>query len=140
MGTSTPRCQCRPKKFQKGRKDNDSYVYAVIDDTWYTWASSAGCQRVLPPGRGGHLPALPGAHGDFPPSTPTNSRAPTELATMSAPLAPLLSLRAIPYTFSHPKDGRSKQEHRHSSAGCPLPAHGARGITGPPKDGIQQGH
>ena len=96
------------KKFQKGRKDNDSHVYAVIDDTMVYG-------HLLQDASGPFLQAevdtyrpFQGPTGDFPPSPPpTNSRAPTvKLATDEPPPGSPPESESEPYTFSHPKDGK----------------------------------
>ncbi|XP_065789953.1 CUB domain-containing protein 1 [Muntiacus reevesi] len=98
----------QPKKFQKRRKDNDSHVYAVIDDTMVYG-------HLLQDASGPFLQAevdtyrpFQGPTGDFPPSLPpTNSRAPTvKLATDEPPPGSPPESDSEPYTFSHPKDGK----------------------------------
>ena len=98
----------QPKKFQKRRKDNDSHVYAVIDDTMVYG-------HLLQDASGSFLQAevdtyrpFQGPTGDFPPSPPpSNSRALTvKLATDELPPGSPPESDSEPYTFSHPKDGK----------------------------------
>ncbi|XP_012494641.1 PREDICTED: CUB domain-containing protein 1 isoform X2 [Propithecus coquereli] len=104
INTQMPR---QPKKFQKGRKDNDSHVYAVIDDTMvygHLLQDSGG--SFLQPEVDTYRP-FQGTMGDCPPSPPPIcSRAPTLKLTTDEPppcLAP--ESESEPYTFSHPSNG-----------------------------------
>ncbi|XP_031326011.2 CUB domain-containing protein 1 isoform X1 [Camelus dromedarius] len=96
----------QPKKFQKRRKDNDSHVYAVIDDTMvYGHLLQDSSGSFLQPEVATYQP-FQGPMGDCPPSPPpTCSRAPTAKLTTDEPSpgSPPES-ESEPYTFSHPKD------------------------------------
>ncbi|XP_069331692.1 CUB domain-containing protein 1 [Eulemur rufifrons] len=104
INTQMPR---QLKTFQKGRKDDDSHVYAVIDDTMvygHLLQDSGG--SFLQPEVDAYRP-FQGAMGDCPPSPPpVFSRAPTLKLTTDEPppcLAP--ESESEPYTFSHPSNG-----------------------------------
>ncbi|XP_053455386.1 CUB domain-containing protein 1 isoform X1 [Nycticebus coucang] len=104
VNTQMPR---QPKKFQRGRKDNDSHVYAVIDDTMvygHLLQDSGG--SFLQPEVDTYRP-FQGTMGDCPPSAPpTCSRAPTVKLTIDEPPACLTpESESEPYTFSHPRNG-----------------------------------
>lgn len=92
------------KKFQKGRRDNDSHVYAVIDDTMvYGHLLQDSSGSFLQPEVDTYQP-FQGLTEDCAPSPPTLcSRALTvKLATNEpSPGSPLES-ESEPYTFSHP--------------------------------------
>lgn len=127
----------QPRSFRKGARTTTRTCMPSLTTPWYT---GIFCRMpvVLPPGRGGHLPALPGPRGtSLPPPPPTNSRAPTvKLATDEPALAPLLSLESETVHLSHPqrREGQ-QQEHRQFSAGCPMSSHGSPGNNrDPPKD------
>ncbi|XP_008847738.1 CUB domain-containing protein 1 [Nannospalax galili] len=97
----------QPQKFQKGRKDNDSHVYAVIDDTMvYGHLLEDSGQSFLQPEVDTYRP-FQGAMGDCPPSPPPIFfRTPTAkfAADEPAPSSPPESENE-PYTFSHPNKG-----------------------------------
>ncbi|XP_012625787.3 CUB domain-containing protein 1 [Microcebus murinus] len=95
------------KKFQKGRKDNDSHVYAVIEDTMvygHLLQDSGG--SFLQPEVDTYRP-FQGTMGDCPPSPPpTCSRPPTlKLTADEPPLCLAPESDSEPYTFSHPSNG-----------------------------------
>ncbi|XP_049718397.1 CUB domain-containing protein 1 [Elephas maximus indicus] len=104
INTQMPKQQ---KKFQRGRKDNDSHVYAVIDDTMVYG-------HLLQDSNGSFLQAevdtyrpFQGPMGDCPPSPPPIcSRALTAKLTAEKP-PPSFSSESEnePYTFSHPNNG-----------------------------------
>ncbi|XP_004640822.1 CUB domain-containing protein 1 [Octodon degus] len=94
----------QPKKFQKGRRDNDSHVYAVIEDTMvygHLLQDSGG--SFLQPEVDTYRP-FQGATGKCPPSPPPMcSRAPTtKLASEEPPPCFSPEPESEPYTFSHP--------------------------------------
>ncbi|XP_006893112.1 PREDICTED: CUB domain-containing protein 1 [Elephantulus edwardii] len=104
INTQLPKQQ---KKFQQGRKDSDSHVYAVIDDTMVYG-------HLLQDSNGSfHQPEVDtyqpfqGPMGDCPPSPPlVFSRAPTaKLTTEEAPPCFSSESENEPYTFSHPSNG-----------------------------------
>ncbi|XP_009237398.1 CUB domain-containing protein 1 isoform X2 [Pongo pygmaeus] len=104
INTEMPR---QPKKFQKGRKDNESHVYAVIEDTMvygHLLQDSGG--SFLQPEVDTYRP-FQGTMGVCPPSPPTIcSRAPTaKLATEEPPPCFPPESEGEPYTFSHPNNG-----------------------------------
>ncbi|KAL0599746.1 CUB domain-containing protein 1 [Plecturocebus cupreus] len=104
INTEMPR---QPKKFPKGRKDNDSHVYAVIEDTMvygHLLQDSGG--SFLQPEVDTYRP-FPGAVGVHPPSSPAVcSRAPTaKLTTEEPPPCSPPESESEPYTFSHPNNG-----------------------------------
>nr|XP_001114659.2 CUB domain-containing protein 1 isoform X1 [Macaca mulatta] len=110
INTEMPR---QPKKFQKGRKDNDSHVYAVIEDTMvygHLLQDSGG--SFLQPEVDTYRP-FQGTMGVCPPSPPTIcSRAPTaKLAAEELPRCSPPESKSEPYTFSHPnnRDVNSKE-------------------------------
>lgn len=92
------------KKFQKGRRDNDSHVYAVIDDTMvYGHLLQDSSGSFLQPEVDAYRP-FQGLTEDCPPSPPALcSQALTmKLATNEpSPGSPPES-ESEPYTFSHP--------------------------------------
>uniref|UniRef100_A0A8D0XZA0 CUB domain containing protein 1 n=2 Tax=Sus scrofa TaxID=9823 RepID=A0A8D0XZA0_PIG len=97
----------QPKKFQKRRKDNDSHVYAVIDDTMvYGHLLQDANGSFLQPEVDTYRP-FQGPTGDRPPSPPPIcSRAPTAKLTTEEPSPGFLpESESEPYAFSHPKDG-----------------------------------
>ncbi|XP_057561531.1 CUB domain-containing protein 1 [Hippopotamus amphibius kiboko] len=96
----------QPKKFQKRRKDNDSHVYAVIDDTMVYGHLLQDSGSFLQPEVDTYRP-FQGPTGDCPPSPPPIcSRAPTAKLTKDEPSPGFPSESdSEPYTFSHPKDG-----------------------------------
>jgi syndecan 4 len=97
----------QPKKFQKGRKDNESHVYAVIDDTMvYGHLLQDSNGSFLRPEVDTYRP-FQGPMGDFPPSPPPIcSRAPTAKLTTEEPPSCIPSeSESEPYTFSHPNKG-----------------------------------
>lgn len=95
------------QKFQKRRKDNDSHVYAVIDDTMvygHLLQDSGG--SFIQPEVDTYRP-FQGPMGDCPPSPPSMFfRTPTAKFTADEP-APSSSPEpeSEPYTFSHPTKG-----------------------------------
>ncbi|KAM9185930.1 CUB domain-containing protein 1 [Dugong dugon] len=104
INTQMPKQQ---KKFQRGRKDNDSHVYAVIDDTMVYG-------QLLQDFNGSFLQAevdtyrpFQGPTGDCPPSPPPIcSRALTaKLTTEEHPPCFSPESENEPYTFSHPNNG-----------------------------------
>ncbi|XP_060486783.2 CUB domain-containing protein 1 isoform X1 [Panthera onca] len=99
----------QPKKFQKGRKDSDSHVYAVIDDTMvYGHLLQDSNGSFLQPEVDTYRP-FQGPTGDCPPSPPlTGSRAPTAKLTVDEP-SPSFTAESDsePYTFSHPNNGNT---------------------------------
>ncbi|KAM4857266.1 CUB domain-containing protein 1 [Urocitellus parryii] len=101
VNTQVPR---QLKKFQKGRKDNDSHVYAVIDDTMvYGHLLQDSNGSFLQPEVDTYRP-FQGPTGDCPPSPPPIcSRTPTAKLTTDE-LPPCISpeSESEPYTFSHP--------------------------------------
>lgn len=103
VNTQIPQTQ----NFQKRRKDNDSHVYAVIDDTMvygHLLQDSGG--SFIQPEVDTYRP-FQGAMGDCPPSPPPIfSRTPTAKFTADepAPSSPPES-ESEPYTFSHPNQG-----------------------------------
>ncbi|XP_033068207.1 CUB domain-containing protein 1 isoform X1 [Trachypithecus francoisi] len=104
INTEMPR---QPKKFQKGRKDNDSHVYAVIEDTMvygHLLQDSGG--SFLQPEVDTYRP-FQGTMGVCPPSPPTVcSRAPTaKLAAEELPPCSPPESESELYTFSHPNNG-----------------------------------
>ncbi|GAB1294862.1 CUB domain-containing protein 1 [Apodemus speciosus] len=100
VNTQVPRTQ----KFQKRRKDNDSHVYAVIDDTMvygHLLQDSGG--SFTQPEVDTYRP-FQGPMGNCPPTPPPIvSRTPTAKFTADelAPSSPPES-ESEPYTFSHP--------------------------------------
>lgn len=103
VNTQVPQAQ----KFPKRRKDNDSHVYAVIDDTMvygHLLQDSGG--SFIQPEVDTYRP-FQGPMGDCPPSPPpVFSRTPTAKFTADepAPSNPPES-ESEPYTFSHPSKG-----------------------------------
>lgn len=103
VNTQIPQIQ----NFQKRRKDNDSHVYAVIDDTMvygHLLQDSGG--SFIQPEVDTYRP-FQGPMGDCPPSPPpVFSRTPTAKFTADepAPNSPPES-ESEPYTFSHPNKG-----------------------------------
>ncbi|XP_063117095.1 CUB domain-containing protein 1 [Cavia porcellus] len=94
----------QPKKFPKGRQDNDSHVYAVIDDTMvYGHLLQGSSGSFLQPEVDTYRP-FQGAMGDRPPSPP-----PTTKLAEDEP-------ESEPYTFSHP----SQAAGSHGSTLAPL--------------------
>ncbi|XP_043823430.1 CUB domain-containing protein 1 [Dromiciops gliroides] len=92
-------------KFQKGRKDNDSHVYAVIDDTMvYGHLLNGSNGSSTSPEVDVYRP-FQGPMGDRPPSPPPIcSRISTRKLHPEDPLPFLLpESDGEPYTFSHPK-------------------------------------
>lgn len=101
VNTQMPR---QLKKFQKGRKDNDSHVYAVIDDTMvYGHLLQDSNGSFLQPEVDTYRP-FQGPTGDCPPSPPPIcSRTPTaKLTTEELPPCTSPDSESEPYTFSHP--------------------------------------
>ncbi|CAO2633038.1 CUB domain-containing protein 1 [Lemmus lemmus] len=104
VNTQVPQAQ----KFPKRRKDNDSHVYAVIDDTMvygHLLQDSGG--SFIQPEVDTYRP-FQGPMGDCPPAPPpVFSRTPTAKFTADepAPSSPP-ECESEPYTFSHP----SKEE------------------------------
>uniref|UniRef100_A0A8C2W4X2 CUB domain containing protein 1 n=2 Tax=Chinchilla lanigera TaxID=34839 RepID=A0A8C2W4X2_CHILA len=105
------------KKFQKGRKDNDSHVYAVIDDTMvygHLLQDSGG--SFLQPEVDTYRP-FQGAMGEHPPSPPPPcSRAPTTKLTAEEPPPHALlepESESEPYTFSHPSQAAGSHRSTH---------------------------
>ncbi|XP_014646764.1 PREDICTED: CUB domain-containing protein 1 [Ceratotherium simum simum] len=97
----------QPKKFQKRRKDNDSHVYAVIDDTMvYGHLLQDSNGSFLQPEVDTYRP-FQGPTGDCPPSPPPIfSRAPTAKLTADEPSPDFPpESESEPYTFSHPNKG-----------------------------------
>ncbi|XP_055985332.1 CUB domain-containing protein 1 [Sorex fumeus] len=92
----------QPKKFPKGRKDNDSHVYAVIEDTMvygHLLQESNGSFRQAEVDT---YQPFQGPMGSCPPSPPPSvSRAPTKKLTPDE-LSP--ESESEPYTFSHPNN------------------------------------
>uniref|UniRef100_F7F146 CUB domain containing protein 1 n=1 Tax=Callithrix jacchus TaxID=9483 RepID=F7F146_CALJA len=104
INTEMPR---QPKNFPKGRKDNDSHVYAVIEDTMvygHLLQDSGG--SFLQPEVDTYRP-FQGPMGVRPPSPPTiYFRAPTaKLTTEEPPPCSPPESESEPYTFSHPSNG-----------------------------------
>lgn len=103
VNTQVPQMQ----KFQKRRKDNDSHVYAVIEDTMvygHLLQDSGGSS--IQPEVDTYRP-FQGPVGDCPPSPPPMFfRTPTAKFTADEP-APRSSPEpeSEPYTFSHPSKG-----------------------------------
>uniref|UniRef100_A0A5F8HGZ6 CUB domain containing protein 1 n=1 Tax=Monodelphis domestica TaxID=13616 RepID=A0A5F8HGZ6_MONDO len=98
-------------KFQKGRKDNDSHVYAVIDDTMvYGHLLSGSNGSSTGPEVDVYRP-FQGPMGDVPPSPPPIcSRVSTRKLHPEDPLPFLLpESDGEPYTFSHPKPVEVKE-------------------------------
>ncbi|XP_068414499.1 CUB domain-containing protein 1 [Eschrichtius robustus] len=96
----------QPKIFQKRQTDNDSHVYAVIDDTMvYGHLLQDSKGSFLQPEVDTYRP-FQGPTGDCPPSPPpVCSRAPTAKLTEDEPSSGFLSeSESESYTFSHPKD------------------------------------
>ncbi|KAM8982632.1 CUB domain-containing protein 1 [Sarcophilus harrisii] len=92
-------------KFQKGRKENDSHVYAVIDDTMvYGHLLNGSNGSSTSPEVDVYRP-FQGPMGDRPPSPPPIcSRISTKKLHPEDPRPFLLSESdGEPYTFSHPK-------------------------------------
>ncbi|XP_004835105.1 CUB domain-containing protein 1 isoform X2 [Heterocephalus glaber] len=105
----------QPKKFQKGRKDNDSHVYAVIEDTMvYGHLLQGSGGSFLQPEVDAYRP-FQGAMGDRPPSPPpTCSRVPTaKLAEEKPPPCTSLEPETEPYTFSHPSQAAGSNRATH---------------------------
>ncbi|XP_007947889.2 CUB domain-containing protein 1 [Orycteropus afer afer] len=104
VNTQMPRQQ---KKFQKGRKDNDSHVYAVIDDTMvYGHLLQDSNGSFLQPEVDTYRP-FEGPMEDCPPSLPSVcSKAPTRKLASEEHL-PCFSpeSESEPYTFSYPNNG-----------------------------------
>ncbi|KAM4821674.1 CUB domain-containing protein 1 [Thomomys bottae] len=102
INTQMPR---QPRKFPKGRMDNDSHVYAVIDDCMvYGHLLQEGPNgSILRPEVDTYRP-FQGPMGDCPPSPPPiGSRAPTtKLSSEEAPPSAAPESDSEPYTFSHP--------------------------------------
>lgn len=99
----------QPKKFQKGRKDSDSHVYAVIDDTMvYGHLLQDSNGSFLQPEVDTYRP-FQGPTGDCPPSPPlVCSRAPTAKLTTDEPSAGFpAESDSEPYTFSHPNNANT---------------------------------
>ncbi|VFV17213.1 cub domain-containing protein [Lynx pardinus] len=99
----------QPKKFQKGRKDSDSHVYAVIDDTMvYGHLLQDSNGSFLQPEVDTYRP-FQGPTGDCPPSPPlTGSRTPTAKLTVDEPSPSFpAESESEPYTFSHPNNGNT---------------------------------
>ncbi|XP_006877916.1 PREDICTED: CUB domain-containing protein 1 [Chrysochloris asiatica] len=104
INTQMPRQQ---KNFQKGRKDNDSHVYAVIDDTMvYGHLLQDSNGSFLQPEVDTYRP-FQGNMGNPPPSPPPIcSRAPTAKLTAEDPPPGFTpESESEPYTFSHPNNG-----------------------------------
>nr|XP_014707969.2 CUB domain-containing protein 1 isoform X1 [Equus asinus] len=92
------------KKFQKRRKDNDSHVYAVIDDTMvYGHLLQDSNGSFVQPEVDTYRP-FQGPTGDCPPSPPPiGFRAPTAKLTTDEPPPDIPpESESEPYTFSHP--------------------------------------
>ncbi|XP_034853104.1 CUB domain-containing protein 1 [Mirounga leonina] len=97
----------QPKKCQKGRKDSDSHVYDVIDDTMvYGHLLQDSNGSFLQPEVDTYRP-FQGPTGDCPPSPPPIcSRAPTAKLTTDEPSPGFpAESETEPYTFSHPNNG-----------------------------------
>lgn len=97
----------QPKKLQKVRKDSESHVYAVIDDTIvYGHLLQDSNGSFVQPEVDTYRP-FQGPTGDCPPSPPpTCSRVPTaKLAPEEPPPGPSAESESEPYTFSHPNKG-----------------------------------
>ncbi|KAM5234161.1 CUB domain-containing protein 1 isoform 2-T2 [Hipposideros larvatus] len=97
----------QPKKLQKVRKDSESHVYAVIDDTIvYGHLLQDSNGSFVQPEVETYQP-FQGPTGDCPPSPPpTCSRAPTaKLTPEEPPPGSSAESESEPYTFSHPKEG-----------------------------------
>lgn len=104
VNTQMPR---QLQKFHKGRKDNDSHVYAVIDDTMvYGHLLQDSNGSFLQPEMDTYRP-FQGPMGDRPPSPPPIcSRTPTaKLTTEELPPSISPESDSEPYTFSHPNKG-----------------------------------
>ncbi|XP_011355645.2 CUB domain-containing protein 1 isoform X2 [Pteropus vampyrus] len=103
----------QPKKLQKVRKDSESHVYAVIDDTMvYGHLLQDSNGSFVQPETDTYRP-FQGPTGDCPPSPPpTCSRAPTAKLTTEEP-SPGCSpeSESEPYTFSHPKMENGSNEN-----------------------------
>ncbi|XP_072507498.1 CUB domain-containing protein 1 [Notamacropus eugenii] len=95
----------KPGKFQKGRKDNDSHVYAVIDDTMVYGHLLNGLNGSSTGPEVDVYRPFQGPMGDIPPSPPPIcSRISTRKLHPEDPLPSLLSESdGEPYTFSHPR-------------------------------------
>lgn len=94
----------RLPKFQKERKDNDSHVYAVIDDTMvYGHLLQDASGSFLQPEVDTYRP-FQGLMGDCPPPTPAVcSRTPTSKLASDYPPPPMPpESEGEPYTFSQP--------------------------------------
>ncbi|XP_048190581.1 CUB domain-containing protein 1 isoform X2 [Perognathus longimembris pacificus] len=107
INTQMPR---QPRKFPKGRADNDSHVYAVIDDCMvYGHLLQEGSNgSSLRPEVDTYRP-FQGPMGDCPPSPPPiGSQISTrKLSSHEAPPCSPPESESEPYTFSHPhpRDG-----------------------------------
>lgn len=96
----------QPKTFQKRRKDNESHVYAEIDDTMvYGHLLQDSKGSFLQPKVDTYRP-FQGPTGDCPPSPPRIcSRAPTAKLTEDEPSSGFLSeSESETYTFSYPSN------------------------------------
>ncbi|KAM5291960.1 CUB domain-containing protein 1 [Ctenodactylus gundi] len=101
VNTQVPR---PPDKFQRGRRDNDSHVYAVIDDTMvYGHLLQGSGGSFLQPEVDTYRP-FQGHMGDCPPCPPSGcSRTPTaKLSPDEPPPCMCPEPESEPYTFSHP--------------------------------------
>ncbi|XP_042521933.1 CUB domain-containing protein 1 [Dipodomys spectabilis] len=109
INTQMPR---QPRKFPKGRADNDSHVYAVIDDCMvYGHLLQEGSNgSFLRPEVDTYRP-FQGPMGDCPPSPPPiGSRAPTtKLSSDEVPPCTPPESESEPYTFSHPHPHEGSQ-------------------------------
>ncbi|XP_054549595.1 CUB domain-containing protein 1 [Talpa occidentalis] len=94
----------QPNKFQKGRKDNESHVYDVIEDTMvYGHLLQNSNGSFHQPEVATYQP-FQGSTGNCPPSPPPIcSRAPTKKLTPDEPSSDFPpESESEPYTFSHP--------------------------------------
>ncbi|XP_074051315.1 CUB domain-containing protein 1 [Macrotis lagotis] len=102
INTQMPR---QPGKFQKGRKDNDSHVYAIIDDTMvYGHLLNGSNGSSTSPNVDVYRP-FQGPMGDIPPSPPpiSNRISTRKLEPEDTPSFLFPESDGEPYTFSHPK-------------------------------------
>ncbi|KAM6169269.1 CUB domain-containing protein 1 [Rhynchocyon petersi] len=104
INTQMPR---QPRKLPKGRKDDDSHEYAVIDDTMVYGHLLQDCNGSFHQPEVDTYRPFQGPMGNCPPSPPPIfSRAPTAKLTTEEP-PPCFSPESEnePYTFSHPTNG-----------------------------------
>ncbi|XP_012575982.1 PREDICTED: CUB domain-containing protein 1 isoform X2 [Condylura cristata] len=103
----------KPNKFQKGRKDNESHVYDVIEDTMvYGHLLQNANGSFHQPEMDTYRP-FQGPMGDCPPSPPPIcSRASTKKLTTDEPSPDIPpESESEPYSFSHPTQGDRSLEN-----------------------------